>query len=172
MNEITTGVASGVVTAALLGLVVKVFNTIILPWYRSQTYRGIDINGDWESTHVTESETGEKGRLTFSLYLNQKAHDVTGTLVIFGERDDKPRSVQMEFRGQVWEGYLNGTLRSSDSRRLSFATLLFKVTDGGRTLAGIYCYRKLKGDGVSQFTVEFQRKNDERVASRTVSSAS
>ncbi len=42
-ETIILGIVSGIITSAVIYLLVLIFNHIVLPWYRAFVYRGVSI---------------------------------------------------------------------------------------------------------------------------------
>jgi hypothetical protein len=55
-DSIFVGVINGILTSALLFIVVQIIRKIVIPWYQSLIYRGTDINGDWITNHPTANQ--------------------------------------------------------------------------------------------------------------------
>jgi hypothetical protein len=49
--NIFISVFAGVLTSALIYVGVLFFNRVIVPWYQSKVYRGLDISGEWTENH-------------------------------------------------------------------------------------------------------------------------
>jgi hypothetical protein len=147
MTEIFLGVISGVLTALLLFFAVWAFNSGISPWYQKFIYKGVDIAGAWSC----KKEVAAGITFTWHMNLKQSAHRVTGEMVIIKRATDGREDVaQLSLKGELWEGFLNATLRSKDRTRLSFGSMLCKVTGGGRSITGKYIYRNLANDEIAE----------------------
>lgn len=157
MSEIAsllTGVISGVITAALLYLVGLGFRKQFMPWYRDVTYQGLDVSGPWVAVGDTQ---GIKGR--FELVLEQKAHELSGTLNLSQGKDlANPHTVAyLKVTGSVWEGFVTINLKSRDRTRLSYATCLLRSINGGIRLEGTYLYRSIQTDEIRSIDLKFER---------------
>lgn len=158
VESIVLGVVSGVVTAVLMFLIGALYRTQILPWYKSVTYRGVDISGAW----VANADRGESLKAKFELLLDQKAHQLSGSAVIIqGSNLSSPSSiVNMEVSGSVWEGFVTLNMQSKDRTRLSYSTSLLRVINGGTKLEGSYLFRSIKDDQIQAQELKWERSGN------------
>ena len=156
MNSASTillGVVSGVFTAALVLLLGKIFRTIIIPWYQGIIYEGIDLHGEW----FQEFEKREGVEVYFDLTINQDAHSLNGKM-IYGHKNKGKKPITYEVEGSVWEGYVRLNMKSTDRKKIAFATALFKVSAGGDQLEGVMNYRNFETDSVSSAELNLERR--------------
>ncbi len=158
VESIMLGVVSGVVTAALIYLLGLLYKNQILPWYRSVTYKGVDISGAWVA-HVEEQDNL---KAKFDLYLDQKAHQLSGSAVIIqGANLEKPAStVNMVVTGSIWEGFITLNMQSRNRARLSYSTSLLRVVNGGIRLEGSYLYRSIQTDEIQAQELRWERNKN------------
>ena len=132
-ESIAIGVASGVLTTALIYLAVTVFRLIVVPWYRALRYRGLNISGQWKET-VRYGDVTDL--VTFDL--TQHEQDVSGLMhvVKLYPRMEGDESKVFEISGSFVDGYLLLHARSQDRTKQSFATFLLKVVGDGQRLSG------------------------------------
>lgn len=134
IDPIVLGVVSGVLSAAIVYLLVSIFKNIVIPWYLKIVYQGIDISGNWKTK--VEFSNGEK---TEALSINQSAHSLKGTLVRHQDIDGITSISTSKVKGEVWEGCVTLKIRSTDSKKLSFGNMLLKVE--GEKLVGYGSHR-------------------------------
>lgn len=48
-SNIIIGILTGILTTAILYLISRMFIDLVMPWYRSIRYTGIDVSGVWET---------------------------------------------------------------------------------------------------------------------------
>ena len=136
-ENVLLGVVAGILASALLAGAGVVFTRIVAPAYRSFTYGGIDLAGQWAA-----GATEYGAEYSYTITLRQHAHDLTGTAnikkTIGGVTDYNDT---FAIKGVTWEGFVSLTLTSVDRKRLSFATALFRIEDRGGKLAGHWAYR-------------------------------
>jgi hypothetical protein len=149
LENVFLGVVAGVITPALGLLLVKV----VLPWYRSLIYTGIDLRGSWVGEKIQSS--GEKYR--YDLTLDQKAHVITGSARISLTGSNHDYTLGFVVEGSIWEGFVTLTWKSTDRTRLSFAAALMKVTERGHALEGYWAYRSFNSDAVESEQIRWTR---------------
>ena len=155
MLEILLGVISGVLTTGLLVLAAFIFNKGIAPWYQRFIYKGVQIEGSWIGKKETNGAI-----FTLKLDIKQSAHKIVGDAVVLKKAANGQEIIRSScFKGELWEGFLNGTLRSTDRTRLSFGSLLFKVCNGGSILKGRYLFRNTANDEIAEFDFILGREN-------------
>jgi len=134
------GVAAGVLTSGILVALGAVFTKIVVPWYQTLIYQGVDLSGLWVQ------HQGQGGiAYDYSMVLRQAAHAVKGTMTI--TKSGAPPGPQgnyvqgFEVSGSTWEGFVTLNMRSADRRSLAFATTLLEIQDRGRSLSGVLAFR-------------------------------
>lgn len=155
ISEIVIGTVSGVITSALIFLFIQTFKKVILPWYRSEVYRGIDIEGTW----VHEFTAGEEKLFTHRLLLRQNGHDISGESLVTKIHPTETADISQEIVGHVWEGYVILNLLPKDRKRTSYGTLMLKVNNIGRTMSGFNLFRNGVEDVVMSVKRDFHREN-------------
>jgi hypothetical protein len=158
MSEVETivlGVVSGVITTAALYLVGLIFKNFVIPWYQAVTYKGVDINGTWESEY---KDPERKAR--FEMTLCQRAHEISGDATILQGTDlTNPTTItNLRIDGSIWEGYITLNMQSKDRTRLSYSTSLLRVLNGGSTLQGNYVFRSIIADEIQNIEMRWRRK--------------
>jgi len=76
-GSIITGVISGIITSTMILFLINIFNKIVIPWYRSAIYNGIDISDTWEK-QIDYSGTTDYT----SIDLKQRKRNITGTMAV------------------------------------------------------------------------------------------
>jgi hypothetical protein len=150
LESIFIGIVAGILTTIFILLVKSFFYRIIIPWYLSITYKGVDLAGKW---------TAKADDHTFTLELKQNAHDMKGVLVISENREEKIDNSSHYIKGEVWEGYISLHSSTVDKRELSFGNLLLKV-ESGRLIKGMYTARRFfenEAVGILSTEVSFER---------------
>lgn len=149
--DITTtiffGVISGVLTALLLLMSGLFLRKVIVPWYQEIKYQGVDLNGTWSNNE----ESPDKAK--FEMTIKQNAHLIKGEALITGSIIKDGNKLEFNMTGTVWEGYLSLTMKSKDRSRVSFATLLLKVCNGGQQLEGNLSHKSMAEDIVKSGNV-------------------
>ena len=153
--SIILGVFSGVLTAFLLQVVVSIFRTVLLPWYRGFIYKGIDLSGEWAWVKKVEDRENK-----IHLFLSQKANQLSGHCTYYSIKNDRIKEIHYKFTGSIREGYLMINMNNIDKRFIAYATCLLKIEDAGRTLNGIHAWRNSGKDLVDSAEVCYKRKDD------------
>ena len=148
------GTVAGVVTAALLGILQACFFRILVPWFEDLRYKSVRLAGEWSGVNDTQDFD-----VSYSLRLKQTANRVRGVLRIVKKSKSTEPSETLEFSvaGDIWEGFLSFTTKSTDDTRLAFGSDLFQIKEGGRKLDGIHVYRSLRRDCVRQIPLGLVR---------------
>ncbi len=130
LGSIGAGVISGIIVALLILGATEVVKKIVLPWYRSVTYRGVDLSGEWRSI-------GRDMELT--LQLEQVAHQLSGILTTLVETnlETPSRTFSLKFEGFTQDGYVVGHFKSANRRQVLFWSTLLKLGPTGNELQGL-----------------------------------
>lgn len=154
------GVLAGILTTVLLLLLSQLFQKVVLPWYQSVVYKGIDLRGKWVAQKIFD----EGVTYYYSMLLKQNAHSLTGSMTIIkmnsqagppGGQEDYVQG--FEVTGVTWEGFVTLNMTSDDRRSLSFATSLLQVRNRGHNLAGHMAYRSSIVDQVDSEDITWTR---------------
>lgn len=155
-ENIFIGVIAGILTSAFLFIGAKLFNSVVLPWYRELIYKGIDLDGTWISELTNEANDL---LLRHEISLRQSAHDIEGESVTTKKNPAESATVIQDIRGHTWEGYVVLTLMPKDRKRTSYGIAFLKVCNIGRSLEGYLVYRDGIGDNAVSMPVRFERSN-------------
>jgi len=155
-ETIILGVVSGIVTSALIFLLVKVFYKIIIPWYQDILYSGINLSGQWE-------EVTKYSRYTDHMKFNisQKNNKITGlaSLVKVNNTTQEAKSKILIITGKFQNGYLILTLENQDKRMQTLLTYLLKVNNGGELLAGNVTWVDVGTNNIKTAETQLKRLN-------------
>ncbi|WP_310442520.1 hypothetical protein [Sulfurimonas sp.] len=159
------GIITGILTTAIL-FTLKVFWTAkVTPFLASIRYQGVIVSGQWSGfAEVTEKEIEEKKlegtpfKSEHSLFLNQNAHNLTGSLLFKFSNPEKKFSIDFNVNGYMWEGYITLNFTPKDKRVTSYATALLKLHDGGHTLVGSWLFRDVIKENVLQTSMFLSRQ--------------
>jgi hypothetical protein len=152
-STIILSVSSGILTAALLCVLGKLFYNVIIPWYQKIIYKGVDLVGGWEQ-EIPESE----GSSHFQLTLKQNANNISGNMAYTRKKDSGETRILYDVSGSVWEGFITLNFNSLDRKKVAFATALLKVKHGGSKLSGNLSYRNFNIDDVDSVSICLARK--------------
>ena len=133
IESLVIGVISGVIAAAVIYLLVVLFNKVVLPWYNQLVYRGVEIQGKWEES--LEFDYGNTQLATIEL--SQKAHVIMGSVtVVKSTTGEIVRTEIMSLNGNVNERFFNGTIVPVDKKRVGISTVLLEIIGDGSRMGG------------------------------------
>src|SRR5438270_14051348 len=138
------GVVAGNLTSAVMLIVSRFVEKVVVPWYQDLVYQGIDLRGKWIAQETYSSGISYH----YSLLLKQNAHSVRGSMTIskMNSQPGPPGAhlgdyVQtFQVSGTTWEGFLTLNMKSNDRYSLSFATTLLQVRIRGAAFVGHMAY--------------------------------
>jgi hypothetical protein len=131
-ESIVTGVVSGLLTGALLYLLSRVVQQIVIPWYRELIYTGIDLSGSWE----VNPDPPHARHLYIELI--QKANAISGTATHTVKRPEVGGDPTRTYRlhGEVRDRFLWIRGHSTDPKRIGVLCYLLESVGDGNTLRG------------------------------------
>ncbi len=132
-ETIILGIISGVITSAVIYLLVIIFNNIVLPWYRALIYCGVSIDGTWK-----EELDFENGNTQVSTAeLTQKANAISGNVTIVKSSNGQiTETTIMSLNGIVKDRLFNAKLIPVDKKRVGIITVLAEVVGDGSRMLG------------------------------------
>jgi hypothetical protein len=131
LEQLTIGVISGVVAAALFGLLVfllrAVWKSRVEPWWENKLYEDARIDGEWTSTLHAESTSSDEEVVN----VRQTGHNIKGDIKCIAG-PDKGRSYAFVgcIKNQILSGYYwnidrtsidSGSLKAGTRVRLPYA---------------------------------------------------
>jgi hypothetical protein len=145
------GIVTGIITTAVLFLIKELWVTKATPFIAATRYQGVLINGQWQGT--SENKDPEQGHVfsnSSQLFLDQKAHQLTGLFIFNFSNDSKTFTLEFNVTGYIWEGYVTLNFTPKDRRVTSYGTALLKLHNGGNTLQGEWLFRNVETEFVNQ----------------------
>jgi hypothetical protein len=159
-SEFVWGVVIGVITAALLWLISRTFNKIVLPWYQALTYPGVDIEGRWVGIYpdVNPSTLDDPD---YTIHIKQKGSVVHGRMIRHKNRDKSRGGKEFKFSGNFCDSDLVVTYKPKDKTRLGLGAYVMQLTGDGRQFKGkcLYIVTNHRVSEVAEFDVIWHRKN-------------
>jgi hypothetical protein len=153
-ESIILGVISGIITTLLISLSLVFFNKIFLPWYRSCTYGGIDISGEWAS-ELNTKDVKESALMIIS----QKANSVTAQMTVsIHHKDDGVEQKIYNLRGEFENRFLSLTGKNSNNKHIGVDVSLLEVINGGKRMSGIESWFSTVKNAVDSEPVIWIRK--------------
>ncbi len=153
------GIVTGILTTAILFVIRNLWITRIVPFITATRYQGVQIDGQWYG--ASDNQDPEKGAVFSNeakLYIEQKAHELTGLFIFTFKDETKDATVEFKVTGYIWEGYVTLNFTPKDRRVTSYGTALLKLHDGGGLLLGNWLFRNVETEFVSESTLSLGRK--------------
>lgn len=129
--NIFIGVLSGILTSALLYLGVVILNKIIIPWYQTRIYRGLDIEGNWKATKEEHPSKYE-----FHLRIKQAGHKISGKYLAKNIYPHKEAYSDYTFIGFIKDNYILIQYETSNNKTIGLGAFLLQISNGGDSLVG------------------------------------
>ncbi len=152
ISQCLLGIVSGILTTALLYLAKGYWDAKITPFLAKLRYQGVEIDGAWTG----KNEIGEI-KNECDLFLNQNAHELSGSFLLKFESPGKSFNINFNVTGYMWEGYVTLNFVPKDKRITSYATCLLKLHGGGHQLIGDFLFRNVEEEIVSSLTLSLAR---------------
>jgi len=124
-----SGIISGLLSSLIVFVVVKYWNSVVVPWYEQRVYKDVPIGGKWAAEGV-EREVP----FVEDVIVRQKAHRVSGEIIYKGERE----TIEYEFDGEFKNLILTARYWTKRQSTLSRGTFTLMLRDEGKTLEGYY----------------------------------
>lgn len=165
LEEGVLGIVTGIITTAVLFTLKVFWSSTVTPFFKKVRYQGVKIDGYWiGQASATENdgtaETIQPFQSEYSLFLEQNAHDLTGSFHFKFKNKIKQFALEFNVTGYMWEGYVTLNFTPKDKRLTSYATGLLKLHDGGISLRGTWLFRDVEREFVSQTPLELFRSTD------------
>lgn len=163
MHEGIVGIITGIMTTAILYTVKVLWTSKVTPYLTKTRYQGVEVDGQWGGfVEVTEKDVengivGPPFKSEHSLFLEQNAHSLSGSLLFKFKNPEKEFTLDFKVTGYMWEGYLTLNFVPKDKRITSYATALLKLHDGGKTLVGMWLFRDVNQETVNHTTIYLTR---------------
>lgn len=135
--SLVIGIVSGVLASIIFQALGVFFIKVIVPWYQSKVFEGIDIQGRWEGKQVRAN-----GTYTFALDIVQVGHTITGNYSTVDTYPNETKSRQFILKGSIVNNTVVLTYESANKRRYGAGTFLLAIHDGGNELKGTVTFLK------------------------------
>lgn len=129
---------------------------MILPWYKSAIYTGLNIDGVWEEIHE------HKGAVdTSKLAITQNAHRLKGLMTVV--KVDKATNVteikNFNLKGSFHDGHIILSGNNANYKTRGHVIYLLRVAQGGKTLEGCTSWVDVGNDNISTSETFLSREN-------------
>lgn len=143
---VSTGVVSGVLSAALLWLVGYLWFNVCTPWLDNRLYKGVLLDGKWQGARNAYREKETDGnierelihRLELLLELEQHGYKISG---IFRAKAIDPENRDVyenlyKISGHVSDNFVILEYTPVSRKRAGLGTFVLNVKNGGRRMHG------------------------------------
>lgn len=134
-EAILLGIISGLITSAILFLLLQVFNKIVLPWFQDIIYSGVRIEGQWYTQKIFK----ETGTIQDELMeIKQHAYKLSGIYTVT-KRIPDTENVELKtfvLEGKIKDGFVHLVSHNTDKTKIGITCSLYKVASGGDSLIG------------------------------------
>lgn len=133
IDNVIIGIVAGILTSAIIFLIVRLFNDSFLPWYRQYLYHGINIGGTWHC-HSTLTQK-------IVLELTQNCQNVRGSAIVVMDDEHREEGIDslrvFNVSGEIKDRFLLLKMNGKDNKRLGILSILMEVSGNGSVLSGI-----------------------------------
>ncbi|MBY8908257.1 hypothetical protein K6L05_00470 [Salinicoccus roseus] len=159
-NTLVLGIVSGIITSFLIWFLVNFFKNIVVPWFESIVYKGIDISGDWQSSVTL---TPSHFRVNLDINIKQKGHRLNGdihALYINTLNEKERRTRRLKFTGKITDNNIVITYNSATKTVVSLGVFLLKQHLGGEQLKGTMVSSDRVTNGILSYEDITWKRND------------
>lgn len=162
MTAFILSIISGLVATASWLLISVCFNGLFLPWFRSQRYQGVLIEGEWFGTYpgYNESQVGKvRGEMPHlcKITLKQTATQIRGEIVeCVGPDRGKRYDVEGDFRDLI----LTLKYRKSNMSRIDRGTIALCLRENGEVLKGQTLFYSNSSNGIKCLPYTWARSEE------------
>ncbi len=148
-QSIIIGVTSGVLTSIAVAAFLLLIKKVIIPWYQSITYSGINLSGTWHAVDPTMSQRIE-------ITLSQTAKHIKGQAVFTRIPDDEHDGTPPGYEptrafgltGVTQDRFVALILRHKDANRLGINCYLLEVIGDGRRMSGFFTFYSINANQI------------------------
>lgn len=145
IEGIGIGVVSGVLSSVLILLLATLIRRVLIPWFRSLIYSGVDVSGEW---HCIDPFMAQE----ITINLNQEADAISGTATFTWNRDNPDESILDDFEavrtfnvsGRIRDRFLQVMLTHVNRKRIGVNSYLLEVCGDGRTMKGLFTFYSVR----------------------------
>lgn len=140
----------GIITYIIIEILSKIFNKIILPWYQSIIYEGIDISGEWVGYPARKIEREYvKGEFPYSVIsIVQNGHKINGEIIITKQPSGKEDHKIFTIKGLFYNNNLIVIQKVKEKSKMGGGSCVMKLTEDGKTLKGTSTYVSSYDSGI------------------------
>jgi hypothetical protein len=156
MSELTIsgimGVLSGIVATFCWWFGSQVLNKMILPWYRTQRYQGVLIDGEWNGYYTDMSSPDSPH--SCCIHLNQEATLISGEII---ETDGPDKGKRYSISGEFRNSILTLIYQESNLSRIDRGTIALYLKENGTAFEGFTVYYSDSENSMKQRSYRWTR---------------
>ena len=154
LGQAVLGIVTGILTTALLWFAKFLWKSRMEPWLREIRYSGVQLEGKW---HGHGEDPKEAWSTDIELFLNQSAHQLSGTFALEHKSPSNTYRLLHEVTGFIREGVVVLNFSPMDRRVIAYSTAMLKITGGGVGLVGRLTYRDTSTEEIVSEPVSLAR---------------
>lgn len=133
-GAIIIGVISGILASLTIYIALIIAKNILIPWYRTLIYKGIDINGEWFSEAKFDSGNIQHMKIS----IKQKANKISALITISKKiaNSDKIEIKTYQQDGEIRERFVTLVGRNTDKQSIGVNSILMEVVGDGKKMQG------------------------------------
>ncbi|MEW9798005.1 hypothetical protein [Alteromonas sp. CYL-A6] len=161
MITIILGIPSGIFSAFFIWLFFVFYQKQIKPWFQDLVYRGVEIEGVWQSEEPVDNSDGAEGKPTVISMLQistQQGHTIKGAFSQQFESSSGMRSGAFKAEGQIIDGIVVMTLMPESRSKSTYGTLVMNLGSASSSLEGIFTYKGAISNNVTYQNVKLIKK--------------
>ena len=158
IETISLGILGSVLGTFVFLFLSGYWKNMLLPRIEDMIYKGVRISGKWSA----EIGFDQNEKQVFTLELRQRADKISGVASLTSDIREGTSTTTNSFTGYISDGFLIGTTRPNTPDSLYHTTYNFRVVEALETvsLKGIMCGLDLNKNEISNWDLEFKKKND------------
>lgn len=156
MGQAVLGIVTGILTTAVLWFAKFLWKSKMEPWLREIRYSGVQLEGKWHG-HGHGEDPKEPWSTDIELFLNQSAHQLSGTFVLEHKSPANTYKLLHGVSGFIRDGVLILNFSPIDRRVIAYSTAMLKITGGGVGLVGRLTYRNTNSEEIVSEPVSLAR---------------
>lgn len=158
---IILGIPSGIFSAFFIWLFFVIYQKQVKPWFQDLVYRGVEIEGVWQSEEQSDNGGGVGGSPIVNSILSislQQGHTIKGTFSQQFESSSGKRFGAYKAEGQIIDGIVILTLMPESRSKSTYGTLVLNLGSASLSLEGIFTYKGAISNNVTYQNVKLMKK--------------
>ena len=154
MENLISGLISGLVTTLLVVVFRSIWISVITPWFEERVYKDVRIEGKWFTVYPNWGATTREEVVN----LDRKGHAVNGDIVCISESDKGEKyMVSGSFRNMI----LTCTYESNEKTKSDRGSLSLRAVKNGKRLVGKIAFYSDNHETIETETVLWFRTKED-----------